>query len=72
MEREPYDGTDCRAFDEKNQALTTQQLAEVEHFVEALQAWPSETLLTRHATALSEPAFTAGWNNPEDEAYDAL
>ena len=31
-----------------------------------------ERTLTRAASAASTPAFAAIWNNPDDDAYDAL
>ena len=31
-----------------------------------------ERALTRAASAASAPAFAAIWNNPDDDAYDAL
>ncbi len=48
---------------EKIQTLTGEQLVEVEHFVESLQAWEHHRRLT-HLAAI--------WNNSEDEVYDAL
>lgn len=57
---------------EKIQTLTGEQLAEVERFVESLQAWEHTRKLTHLSAPLSEPAFAAIWNNPEDEVYDAL
>jgi hypothetical protein len=57
---------------EKIHTLTKLQLAEVERFVESLQAWERDSQVVRSAAPLSEPAFAAVWNNPEDEAYDAL
>jgi len=52
--------------------LTQSQLAEVENFVASLHAWERHHEMARTAAPLSEPAFAAIWDNPEDEAYDAL
>jgi hypothetical protein len=47
-------------------------IAEVEDFVAFIAAREQERSLTRAATAASAPSFAAIWNNPEDDAYDAL
>jgi len=57
---------------EKMHTLTSAQLAEVERFVESLQAWERDRDLAHAVSALSAPAFEAVWNNPEEDAYDAL
>ncbi len=57
---------------EKIHTLTSEQLAEVERFVESLQMWERDRELAKAVTALSAPAFEAVWNNPEDDVYDAL
>ena len=57
---------------EKMQTLTSEQLAEVEGFVESLQGWEQNRALSRAASELSEPAFATIWNNPEDDVYDDL
>jgi hypothetical protein len=57
---------------EKIHSLTSAQLAEVERFVESLQAWEGERDAARIAAGLSTPALAEVWSNPEDEAYDAL
>jgi hypothetical protein len=57
---------------EKIHTLTSEQLAEVERFVESLQDWEEDRALTRAAMALSEASFATVWNNPEDDVYDAL
>jgi hypothetical protein len=57
---------------ERLHTLTKPQLAEVESFVASLQAWEQHHDAARLAAPLSEPAFAAVWNNPEDEVYDAL
>jgi hypothetical protein len=57
---------------EKIQALPAERIAEVEDFVEFIAAREQERSLTRAVTAASAPAFAAVWNNPNDDAYDAL
>jgi hypothetical protein len=57
---------------EKLQALSNAQLAEVERFVESLQAWERDREVTRMLARASEPAFASVWGGPEDEAYDDL
>lgn len=54
------------------QSLSTAQLAEVERFVESLQGWERDRQMTRTLALSSQPAFEAIWNNPEDDAYDAI
>jgi Protein of unknown function (DUF2281) len=57
---------------QKIQTLSPEQIAEVEDFVEFLRLRGQERELMRAAAAASIPAFGAVWNNPEDDAYDAL
>jgi hypothetical protein len=57
---------------EKIQALPVERIAEIEDFVEFITAREQVRSLTRAASAASAPAFAAIWNNPEDDAYDAL
>jgi Protein of unknown function (DUF2281) len=57
---------------EKIQALPPERIEEVEDFVEFLRGREQDRALTRAAGAVSAPAFAAVWDNPEDEAYDAL
>jgi hypothetical protein len=54
------------------QALPPERIAEVEDFVAFIIAREQERALTRAFAAISAPAFAAIWNNPEDDAYDAL
>jgi hypothetical protein len=63
---------DAQALLEKIQALPAERIAEVEDFVEFIAARERERSLTRAAASASAPAFAAVWNNPEDDAYDAL
>jgi hypothetical protein len=57
---------------EKLETLSPEQIAAVEDFVEFLRARGQDLALTRAATAASSSAFESIWNNPEDDAYDAL
>jgi hypothetical protein len=57
---------------EKIKALPAERVAEIEDFVDFIRLREQEQTLTRAATAASAPAFAAIWNNPEDDAYDAL
>ena len=61
----------AQALLEKIQALPLERIAEIEDFVEFITARERERSLTR-AAAASAPAFAAIWNNPEDDAYDAI
>jgi hypothetical protein len=63
---------DTQALMERIQALPPERIAEVEDFVAFIAAREQERSLTRAATAASAPSFAAIWNNPEDDAYDAL
>ena len=60
------------ALIEMIQALPPERIAEVENFVAFVTAREQERAFTRAAAAASVPAFAAIWNNPEDDAYDAL
>lgn len=62
----------AQALFEKIQALPIERIAEIEDFVAFIAAREQERSLTRAAGAASAPAFAAIWNNPEDDAYDAL
>jgi len=53
-------------------ALPIHRIAEVEDFVDFIGIREDAHGLTRAASAVSEPAFAAVWNNPEDDVYDAL
>lgn len=57
---------------EQIQALPPERLSEVEVFVDFIVFRERERALTRRASAASAPAFAAIWDNPEDDAYDAL
>ena len=57
---------------ERTQALPPERVAEAEDFVAFLAHREQEQSLLRAATAASAAAFAVVWNNPEDDAYDAL
>ena len=57
---------------EKLEALSPEQIAEVEDFVEFLRVRGQDRCLAHAAASASTPAFDAVWNNSEDEVYDAL
>jgi hypothetical protein len=61
-----------QALIEKIQALPAERIAEVEDFVDFIRLREQDRTLTRFAAATSAPAFAAIWNNPDDDAYDAL
>ena len=63
---------DTHALLEKIQSLPPARIAEIEDFVAFIAAREQELSLTRAAGAASAPAFAAIWNNPDDDAYDAL
>jgi hypothetical protein len=54
------------------EALPAERIAEVEDFVAFIASREQERSLTRAAAAVSAKSFAAIWNNPEDDAYDAL
>ena len=56
---------------EKIKALPPDQIAEVVDFVNFL-AHRDDRLLVVAAARISEPAFAAVWNNPDDAEYDTL
>ena len=57
---------------EKLDALSPEQIAAVEDFVEFLRARSQDRALTRAAAEASAPAFEPIWSNSEDDVYDAL
>lgn len=57
---------------EKIQSLPPDRLAEVDDFVDFLRLREQERSLTQRAAQVSAPAFATVWDNPDDEAYDAL
>ncbi len=61
-----------KALIEKLNTLPIHRLHEVEDFVDFLRSRDQDRALVRAAGAASAPALAAVWNNPEDDAYDAL
>ena len=57
---------------EKLRALPPERRAEVEDFIDFLQNRETDQYLTRSAAQVSEPAFKAVWDNPDDAEYDRL
>lgn len=57
---------------DKIKALPADKLDEVEDFVDFIAARRQDHALARAAAQASAPAFERVWNNPEDDAYDAL
>lgn len=61
-----------KALIDKISALPLDRIAEIEDFVDFIRHREKARSLSRMAAAASAPVFTAVWNNPEDDAYDAL
>jgi len=57
---------------DKIRTLSAERLGEVEDFVDFIRLRELERGLACAAAATSAPAFAAIWNNPDDDAYDAL
>ena len=57
---------------EKIKALPDERIVEVEDFVDFIASREQERAISRAAAAVSQPAFTAIWSNPEDDVYDAI
>lgn len=49
-----------------------ERIEEVEDFVDFIATRAQDRALTRAAAAMSASAFAKIWNNPDDDAYDAL
>lgn len=62
----------AQALIDKIRTLPPDRLAVVEEFVDFIRLREQHHALTRDAAAASASAFAAVWNNPEDDAYDAL
>ena len=56
---------------EKIKALPPDKIAEVVDFVDFL-AQRDDRVLVKAASKMSEPAFAAVWDNPDDAEYDNL
>lgn len=52
--------------------LPADRIAEVEDYVDFLRTRDQDRSLTRAASAASAASFAAIWDNPDDDAYDAL
>lgn len=61
-----------KALMEKISALPMDRIAEIEDFVDFIGQRERVRSLSRLAAVASAPAFASVWNNPEDDAYDAL
>lgn len=57
---------------QKLQRLPTQRLAEVEDFVDFLQAREEDRQLVQAAAKAAEARFATVWDNDEDAAYDRM
>ena len=60
------------AIVEKLRKLPPERLVEVEDFVDFLRSRAEEAGLVSAASALSEGALRAVWDNPDDADYDRL
>ncbi len=63
---------DPQSLIEKIRALPVERLDEVEDFVDFIATRAQDRTLVSAATRASEPSFAKIWNNPGDDAYDAL
>lgn len=57
---------------QKLRRLPAQRLAEVEDFVDFLQAREEDHQLVQGAAKAAEARFAAVWDNDEDAAYDRM
>ena len=57
---------------DKIKDLPEERLSEVEDFVDFIRLREQQRALTREAAGASEDVFSAVWDNPEDDVYDAL
>jgi hypothetical protein len=64
--------SDPRALFDKIQALPPERVAEVEDFVDFIASRTQDRIVVHAATAASAASFAKIWENPEDDAYDAL
>ncbi len=64
--------SDTQPLMDRIQALPPDRIAEVEDFVDFLCLRERDRALVRAAAAASEPSLAAIWDNPDDDAYDAL
>lgn len=68
----PQDDQHVKALVEKLQTLPPDKLVEVEDFVDFLRVRDDDRRLVMAVSRLSEAAFAAVWDNPDDTAYEAL
>jgi hypothetical protein len=57
---------------DKIKTLPAERIEEIEDFVDFIMSRVSDRALIKSAATASAPAFAKVWNNPEDDAYDAL
>ena len=57
---------------EKIKALPDEHLVAVEDFVDFIAARAQDRALAHAAASASAPAFAKVWDNPDDDAYNAL
>jgi hypothetical protein len=57
---------------QKIRSLPPERVAEVENFVDSLTVRDQDRHFTQAAARLSEEAFRAVWDNPDDAEYDRL
>lgn len=57
---------------EKIKALPADRLDEVEDFVDFVASRAQDRALARAAARASKAGFAKVWDNPDDDAYDAL
>lgn len=62
---------ESRILDKVHQ-LFTEQMIEVEEFIDSLRQNDLDTELTLASTKIAESVFDKIWNNPEDADYDDL
>lgn len=64
--------SNAQSLIEKIKALPADRIDEVEDFVDFIAERAQGRALTRAAATASTPSFAKIWNNPDDDAYDAL
>ncbi len=57
---------------EKVKHLSSEQMEQVEEFIDSLNSENSDKALILASTKLSESSFSKVWDNPEDAVYDEL
>jgi hypothetical protein len=64
--------TNPQSLIEKIKALPPERIDEVEDFVDFIATRAQDRALTRAGASASAASFAKIWNNPDDDAYDAL